>query len=106
MKTTTIATRKITASTGKANRSKTCTKLWPKKATTTWMPTTISRQTTPGRSVSELSASAPLTLLTANQPIPAITELITAGRALPQKPNAEREATICGRPVRGPIVER
>ena len=34
--------------------------------------------------VSVFSASAPLTLLTANQPMPATTELIPAGRMLPQ----------------------
>ena len=34
--------------------------------------------------VSAFSASAPLTLLTANQPMPATRALIPAGRALPQ----------------------
>ena len=39
---------------------------------------------TTGMLVSELSASAPLTLLTANQPMPAMTALSPAGRTLPK----------------------
>ena len=44
----------------------------------------ISRQSTCGRWVSTFSAKAPLTLFTANQPIPAVTEFSPAGSALPQ----------------------
>ena len=44
----------------------------------------ISRQSTCGRWVSTFSASAPLTLFTANQPMPAVTEFSPAGSTLPQ----------------------
>ena len=71
-------------STGKAYRSKTWIRLWPRNATASCTTTTISRQSTSGMWVSAFSASAPLTLFTANQPMPATTELIPAGRALPQ----------------------
>ena len=53
-----------------------------------------------------LRASAPLTLFTANHPMPAMTELSRAGMMLPTKPNALRAATICGSPVLGPIEDR
>ena len=46
--------------------------------------TTISRHSTSGMWVSALSASAPLTLFTANQPMPATRALIPAGMMLPQ----------------------
>src|SRR6476661_2608946 len=55
--------------------------------------------------VSEFSASAPLTLLTANQPMPAMTALSPAGSALPNQPNEMRESTICGTPYSGPRAE-
>jgi hypothetical protein len=48
--------------------------------------------------VREFRASAPLTLLTANQPMPAMTALSPAGSALPYQPNAMRESTIWGTP--------
>ena len=70
--------------TGKAYRSKTCIRLWPKNATTTCTATMMSRHSTSGRWVSAFSANAPLTLFTANQPMPAVTEFIPAGRMLPQ----------------------
>ena len=44
----------------------------------------MSRHSTLGRWVSTFSANAPLTLLTANQPMPAVTEFSPAGSALPQ----------------------
>jgi hypothetical protein len=58
----------------------------------------MSRQTHDGSLVSELSASAPLTLLTANQPMPAMTAFSPAGSALPHQPKEIRESTICGTP--------
>src|SRR5439155_9880401 len=59
-----------------------------------------------GRCVSVLSARAPDTLLTANQPMPAVTDCRPAGRMLPQKPKGIRESTICGTPYRGPRADR
>jgi hypothetical protein len=44
----------------------------------------MSRHSTCGMWVSTFSASAPLTLFTANQPMPATTALMPAGSALPQ----------------------
>jgi len=44
----------------------------------------MTRQSTCGRWVSTFSASAPLTLLTANQPMPAVTAFSPAGKMLPQ----------------------
>lgn len=81
---TTDAMRKMITSTGKAYRSNRWIRLWPRVATMSWTTTTISRQSTSGRCVSEFSASVPLTLFTANQPIPATTALIPAGSAFPQ----------------------
>ena len=54
----------------------------------------------------EFSASVPLTLFTANQPIPAVMELTPAGRTLPQYPKPRRLSTICGTPKRGPWVDK
>ena len=93
-------------STGKAYRSNTWIRLWPRNATTIWTTTMISRQSTSGRWVREFSASVPLTLFTANQPIPPVTELIPAGRAFPQYPKPRRLSTICGTPKRGPWVDK
>ncbi len=56
--------------------------------------------------VSAFSASAPLTLFTANQPIPATRALIPAGSMLPQYPKPRRLSTICGTPYCGPLVDR
>ncbi len=80
----TDAIRKMITSTGKAYRSNTWIRLWPRNATTIWTSTMISRQATSGMWVREFSASVPLTLFTANQPMPAVTELIPAGRTFPQ----------------------
>ena len=55
---------------------------------------------------SALSANAPLTLLTANQPTPATSELMPAGRMLPRKPKPIRDSTICGTPNSGPRAAR
>ena len=44
----------------------------------------ISRHSHLGRWVSVFSANAPLTLLTANQPMPAVIEFSPAGSTLPQ----------------------
>ena len=52
------------------------------------------------------SAKAPLTLLVANQPTPAVTDISTAGTALPLNPNAKRPNTICGTPCSGPRADR
>ena len=96
----------MTTRTGKAYRSKTWIRLYPRKATASCATTTISRHSTSGRWVSALSASAPLTLFTANQPMPATRALIPAGMMLPQKPNPRRLSTICGTPYVGPLVDR
>ncbi len=70
------------------------------------MTTTIRRDSTRGIPVSVVSANAPLTELTANQPRPAITVLSADGRMLPRLPNAVRPMTIWASPSRGPHVER
>src|SRR4051812_46839494 len=44
-------------------------------------------------------------LLTANQPMPAVTALRPAGNRLPQYPNAARAWTNCGTPSFGPQVD-
>ena len=44
----------------------------------------ISRQRGLGRCVSVFRANVPLTLFTANQPMPAVTAFSPAGNALPQ----------------------
>ncbi len=76
--------RKMTASTGNAYRSKAWTRLCPKNATATWISTTMIRQSRSGSLVRVASASAPETLFTANQPMPATTALRPAGRMLPR----------------------
>ena len=81
---TTVVIRKMTASTGNAYRSNTCTILWPKNAITTCASTMITRQAGFGRWVSVLSANVPLTLLTANQPMPAVSAFSPAGSTFPQ----------------------
>ena len=51
-----------------------------------------------GSPVRLVSAKAPLTLLTANQPTPAITDISAAGNRFPRYPKAARPRTICGTP--------
>ena len=75
-----------------------CTKLCPKNATAICATTMMSRQILVFQLSSAFSAKAPLTLLTANQPTPATSELMPAGRMLPRKPNPSRDSTICGTP--------
>ncbi len=77
-------------------------RLCPKKAITTCASTTAARQPTTGSPVSADSANDPLTLLTANHPTPAISDIRAAGRALPRWPNAALLSTICGTPRSGP----
>ncbi len=61
-------------------------KLWPTNATTTWASTTrvnaIGKLKAPLLSTS--SAKVPLTLLTMNQPIPAVSVFRPAGRITPR----------------------
>ena len=64
--------------------------------------TMITRQTHLGSEVSADRASVPLMLLTANQPMPAVTALSPAGRMLPQYPKGIRDWIICGTPNSGP----
>ncbi len=97
---------KMITSTGKAYRSNMWIRLWPRNATTIWTTTMISRQSTSGMWVRLFSARVPLTLFTANHPIPPVTELTPAGRALPQYPKPRRLSTICGTPKRGPWVDK
>ena len=56
--------------------------------------------------VRAVSAKAPLTELTMNQPMLAVRALRPAGRALPQKPKPARLWTICGTPNFGPHDDR
>ena len=82
--TTTEAIRKMMVRIGNAYRSNTWTRLWPKNATATCNRTTMTRQAGLARWVRVLSAKVALTLLTANQPIPAVIEFRPAGSTLPQ----------------------
>src|SRR3954471_12770313 len=66
--------------------------------------TTMTRHTPFGSEVRALSASVPLTLFTANQPMPAVTALSPAGRMLPRNPKGIRDWIICGTPKNGPRV--
>lgn len=102
----TPATRKTTASTGNAYRSKVCTKLCPMKPMTISAATTTSSEGSGRRPVSVFRANAALTLFTANQPTPATSALTPAGSALPRKPKARRPMAICGTPNRGPSSDR
>ncbi len=97
---------KTTTRNGKTTRSKACRKLWPRKAIAIWATTTISRDSSLGMWVSWLRAKVPLTLLTANQPMPAMIALRPAGSALPKKPNEIRDRIICGTPDSGPRADR
>ena len=54
----------------------------------------MARQRYPLRLVNADSASPPDTLLTANQPMPATSQLIPAGRMFPRYPKARRDNTI------------
>ncbi len=78
------AITKMMARIGNAYRSNACTRLCPKNAITSWISTMITRQSHLGRWVSVFSANVPLTLFTANQPIPAVIEFSPAGSAFPQ----------------------
>ena len=80
----TQAMAKITARTGKAYRSNAWTRLCPKNPSVIMASTTMTRHSGCGQPVRVFSASAPLTLLTANQPIPATTAFSPAGRTLPR----------------------
>jgi hypothetical protein len=73
-----------TASTGKANRSKACTRLCPKNATPICTSTTTTRHAAAGTPVSESRAKAALTLFTANHPNPDVIVISAAGTALPR----------------------
>src|SRR3954470_15954990 len=92
-------------SNGKANFSNTWMRLCPNNAMVICVTAMMSRHRTFGTCVNVLSASAPETLLTANQPMPAVTDCRPAGRMLPQNPNATRDCTICGTPYRGPRAD-
>ena len=94
----TAATAKMTASTGKAYRSKAYTRLYPKNAIAICTATMMIRQRIFGRWVSVFSANVPPTLFTANQPIPAVIEFSPAGSTFPQYPKPSRDSTICGTP--------
>src|SRR3954453_13133407 len=76
-------------------------RLCPNSAIVICAAAMMSRHSTFGRCVNVLSASAPDTLLTANQPMPAVTDWRPAGRMLSQKPNDTRDCTICGIPYLG-----
>jgi len=79
-----VAITKITARAGNAYRSKACTKLCPKNAMAICAATMMIRHRAFGMWVRVFRAKAPLTLLTANQPIPAVIEFSPAGRMFPQ----------------------
>ncbi len=103
LRATTHAMTNTTVSTGNAYRSKACTRLWPKNAITICAMTTMTRHSAFGIPLnSALSANAPLTLFTANQPIPATSELMPAGRMLPRNPKPLRLITIWTSPCCGP----
>ena len=66
----------------------------------------ITRQSCLGRPVIRACrASAPLMLLTANQPTPATIALSPDGRMLPRKPKPVRLSTIWHKPSFGPQVD-
>ena len=96
----------MTASTGNDHRSKACTRLCPKNANAVCISTMMTSASSGPMPNSVDSANAPLTLLVANQPTPAVTDISTAGTALPLKPNAMRPSTICGTPCSGPRADR
>src|SRR5438093_10234201 len=105
-----VASAKTTPSRGRAQRSKTWMKLWPKVAIATCATTMMKKVTAKGRSTftrrnSACSANAPLTLLTMNQPMVPVKAFRPAGRMLPRNPNAPRLSTIMGTPNFGPHDE-
>ena len=65
-------------------RSNPWTRLCPKNAKAVCANTTITSASTDGRPNSVLRASAPLTLLVANQPMPHMTVMNAAGTMLPR----------------------
>src|SRR6478609_4888871 len=67
--------------------------------------TTITRHRYLFRPVRAASARPPLTLFTANQPMPAVSEFSPAGRKFPRKPNPRRLSTIWHWPVLGPQLD-
>ena len=103
---TTDVIAKITASTGNAQRSNAWTRLCPKNASPVWM-TTMSTSASSGPMWNSVdSANAPLTLLVANHPTPAVIDISRAGTTLPLNPNGSRPSTICGTPCSGPRADR
>ena len=72
------------------------------KATTIWTITTMSKDSKLLKCVSEASANAPDTELTANHPIPDANQLASDGNAFPIFPKAARLTTSCGTPYLGP----
>jgi hypothetical protein len=100
-----------TARKGNAQRSRAWMKLYPAKATRISTRTTIPRaRAKPGtgsRTAAQKvsSAKAPLTLLTATQPAPAVRTCSPAGSRLPKKPKPARLSTIWATPRRGPMTE-
>ena len=67
--------------------------------------TTSTRQRYLFSPVSAARASPPLTLFTANQPIPAVSELSPAGRKFPRNPKPLLLSTIWHWPVFGPQLD-
>ncbi len=72
------------------------------KATAIWTMTTTSNDNRLLMWVSEASAKAPETELTANQPIPDANQLASDGNTFPSFPKAARLTTNCGTPYLGP----
>src|SRR6202011_1670691 len=101
-----VAIAKKIASGMKAGRSNTCTRVCRQKATATSTRTITAGDSQDGTPSNADSAKAPLTLLTANHPTPAVMDIRPAGRMLPRKPKAERPCTIWGTPNLGPQLER
>ena len=107
---TTDVIAKITASTGNAHRSNAWTRLCPKNASPVWI-TTMSTSASSGPMWNSVdSANAPLTLLVANHPTPAVID-ISSGRhhvALePERQPAQHHLrNTVQRPTRGQEVVR
>ena len=70
-------------------RSKACTRLWPKNANTVWISTMIISASSGPMWNRVESANAPLTLLVANQPTPAVTDISTAGTGVALEPECQ-----------------
>ncbi len=75
---------KMTVSSGAAYFSNAWIRLCPKNANASMQATTMTRLTYPFSPVSAASANAPDTEFTANQPTPATSQLMPAGRMLPR----------------------